>query len=152
MCARWLLYICNIDDQICLLFLLYHFNTEAVLFACLSSGWATTTGRLLGPKVRNSIKCLSRGHSDVLSDRKSNLGFATYRLLARRSTNCAEPRRCLLLFNTNWQTWLGPMGVGSGVRGPWKLFLDFHTWYRYSRYRLNSAIFGIFSLPLPEEA
>jgi len=32
-------------------------NTEAVLFACLSSGWDTTTGRLLDPKVRNSIKC-----------------------------------------------------------------------------------------------
>jgi len=26
-----------------------HSNTEAVLFACLSSGRATTTGRLLGP-------------------------------------------------------------------------------------------------------
>jgi len=39
----------------------YHFNTEAALFACLSLGWATTTGRLLGPKVRNSIKCLSQG-------------------------------------------------------------------------------------------
>jgi len=33
----------------------YHSNTEAVLFACLSSGWTTTTGRLLGTKVGNSI-------------------------------------------------------------------------------------------------
>jgi len=37
----------------------YHSNTEAALFACISSGWATTTGRLLGPKMWNSIKCLS---------------------------------------------------------------------------------------------
>jgi len=29
--------------------LLYYFNTEAVLFACLSLGWATTTVRLLSP-------------------------------------------------------------------------------------------------------
>jgi len=33
----------------------YNSNTEAILFACLSSGWATTTSRLLGTKVRNSI-------------------------------------------------------------------------------------------------
>jgi len=31
----------------------YHSNIKAALFACLSSGWATTTGRLLGPKVGN---------------------------------------------------------------------------------------------------
>jgi len=30
----------------------------AVMFACLSSGWATTTGRLLGPKVGNIINSL----------------------------------------------------------------------------------------------
>jgi len=35
--------------------LLYHANTEAVLFASLLSGWATTTGRQLGPKMGNSI-------------------------------------------------------------------------------------------------
>jgi len=45
---------------------------------------ATTTGRLLGPKVRNSIKCLSQGHRDALSHRKSSEGFATFRLLGRR--------------------------------------------------------------------
>jgi len=28
------------------------FEPEAVLIACLSSGWATTTCRLLGSKVR----------------------------------------------------------------------------------------------------
>jgi len=55
--------------------LLYHSITEAVLFACLSSGCATTTSRLLGPKVGNSIKCLSQGHSDALPHRKSNQGF-----------------------------------------------------------------------------
>jgi len=49
----------------------YHSNTEAVLLACLSSGWATTTVRLLGPKVGNSIKFLSQGHSDVLPHRES---------------------------------------------------------------------------------
>jgi len=36
-----------------------HYKT----FKCLSSGWATTTSRLLGSKVGNSIKCLSQGHS-----------------------------------------------------------------------------------------
>jgi len=45
----------------------YHSNTEAVLFACHSSRWATTKGRLLGLKVGNSIKCLSQGHNDALS-------------------------------------------------------------------------------------
>jgi len=62
----------------------YHSNTEAVLFGCLSSSWAITTGRLLGPKVGNSIKCLYQGHSDALPHRESNQGFATFRLLARR--------------------------------------------------------------------
>jgi len=33
----------------------YHSYTEAVLFACFSSSWATTTGRLLGPKVETSL-------------------------------------------------------------------------------------------------
>jgi len=32
-----------------------HSNTEAILFTCLSSGWATTTGRLLGPKMGNNV-------------------------------------------------------------------------------------------------
>jgi len=36
---------------------------KTVMFACFLSGWATTTGRLLGPKVKNSIKCLSQGHA-----------------------------------------------------------------------------------------
>jgi len=55
----------------------YHSNTEAVLFACLSSGWAITTGRLLGFKMGNSIKYLSLGHSDALPHQESNQGFAT---------------------------------------------------------------------------
>jgi len=59
------------------LYLSYHFNTEAVLFAFLSSGWATTTGRLLGPKMGNSIKCLSQGHSDALPHRESNLSITS---------------------------------------------------------------------------
>jgi len=41
-------------------------------------------GRLLGPKVGNSIKCLSQGHSDALPHRESSQGFATFRLLACR--------------------------------------------------------------------
>jgi len=64
-------------------------NTEAVLFACISSGWATTTGRLLGPKVGNSIKCRSHGHSDALPHREWKRGFATSQLLAGASTNWA---------------------------------------------------------------
>jgi len=69
----------------------YQSNTEAVLFACLSSGWATTTDRQLGPKMRNSIKCLSQGHSDALPHRELSQGFTTFRLLARRSTNWVKP-------------------------------------------------------------
>jgi len=38
------------------LHLSYYSSTEAVLFACLSSSWATTAGRLPGPKLGNSIK------------------------------------------------------------------------------------------------
>jgi len=44
----------------------YHSNAEAALFARLLSGWATTTGRLLGPKMGNSIKGLSQRHSNAL--------------------------------------------------------------------------------------
>jgi len=62
----------------------YHDKTEAVLFAYLSSGWATTSGRLLDPKVENSIKCLSQGHSNALPHRELSQGFATFRLLAQR--------------------------------------------------------------------
>jgi len=47
----------------------YHSNIEAVLFTCLSSGWATTMGRLLCSKLGNSIKCLPQGHSDALLHR-----------------------------------------------------------------------------------
>jgi len=45
----------------------YHSNTKAVLFSCLSSEWVTTTDRLLGPKMGNSIKCLSQERSGALS-------------------------------------------------------------------------------------
>jgi len=65
----------------------YHSNTEAALFACLSWGWATTTGRLLDPNVGNSIKCLTHRHSDALPHRELNQEFATFRLLAWRFTN-----------------------------------------------------------------
>jgi len=33
--------------------------TQKLLFVCLLSDWDTTTGKLLGSKVENSIKCLS---------------------------------------------------------------------------------------------
>jgi len=50
---------------------------------CMSfeTGWATTMRRLLGPKIGNSIKCLSQTHSNALLYRESNQGFATFRLL-----------------------------------------------------------------------
>jgi len=60
-------------DAVCsiALCLSYHPNTEDALFVSLSSGWATTTGRLLGPKLgKNSIKCLSQGYSDALPHRE----------------------------------------------------------------------------------
>jgi len=72
-----------------------HTTPTQMLFACLSSGWATSTGRLLGPKVGNSIKCLSQGHSDALPHRELNQGFATFRLLARCSTIRATPPQLL---------------------------------------------------------
>jgi len=37
-------------DQLYALCLSYHFNIEAVLFARLSLGWATTTDRLAWPQ------------------------------------------------------------------------------------------------------
>jgi len=33
----------------------FHSNTEAVLFARLSSGWAITTGRLLAPRWETAL-------------------------------------------------------------------------------------------------
>jgi len=52
--------------------------------------------RLLGPKVGNSIKCLSQGQSDALLHRESNQGFATFRLLAWRLYHLSYPAaRCL---------------------------------------------------------
>jgi len=72
-----------LNQMLYALCLSYHSNTD-VLFACLSSGWATKTGRMLGPKVGNSIKCLFQEYSDALPHRESNQGFATIRLLVRR--------------------------------------------------------------------
>jgi len=45
----------RLNQMLYALCLSYHSNAEAVLFACLLSGWTTTTGRLLGLKVGNSI-------------------------------------------------------------------------------------------------
>jgi len=60
------------------------------------------SGRLLGPKVGNSIKCLSQGHSDALPHRESSQGLATFDYLPGTPTNWATPaplptelRRCL---------------------------------------------------------
>jgi len=71
----------------------YHSNTEAVLFACLSLGWQPQRVDCLDthPKVGNSIKCLSHKHNKGLPHRESNQGYATFRLLVRRSTNWATP-------------------------------------------------------------
>jgi len=38
------------------------------------------TGRMLGPKMGNSIKCIYQGHSNALPHRESDQGFATFRL------------------------------------------------------------------------
>jgi len=46
----------RLNQMLYALCLTYHFKKEAVLLTCLLSGWATTTGRLLGPKVGNNIK------------------------------------------------------------------------------------------------
>jgi len=60
---------------------------KLVLFACLSSDWATTTGRLLDSKMGNSSKCLSQGHSNAPPLWESDQCLTTFRLLARRSSN-----------------------------------------------------------------
>jgi len=51
----------------------YLSNTEVVLFVRLS----TATDKLLGPKIVNSIKYVSQGHSDALPHRASNQDLAT---------------------------------------------------------------------------
>jgi len=76
-------FLLRLNQMLYALFLSYHSITEAVLFARPSSYWVTTTGRLLGSKMGNSIKCLSQGHRDA--HRESNQGFATSRLQTRRS-------------------------------------------------------------------
>jgi len=45
----FLVVLLRLNQMLYALCLSYHSNTEVVLFACLSSGWATTTSRLLGP-------------------------------------------------------------------------------------------------------
>jgi len=73
-------------DVVCMLCVCHTTPTEAVLFAFF---------RQVGPpqqvdawpQVGNSIKCLSQGHSDALPHRQSNQDFATFRLLARFSSN-----------------------------------------------------------------
>jgi len=75
----------------------YHSITEAALFACLLSDWVTTMGRLLGPKVGNSIKCLSQGHSNALSHRELNQSFTTFRLLAQQLNHVAAT-----IFEYDW--------------------------------------------------
>jgi len=54
---------------------------------CLGKVNYPSPWRLYGPKVGNSIKCFSQGHSDALPHRESNQGFVTFQLLARCSTN-----------------------------------------------------------------
>jgi len=78
-------------NRIHALCLQYHSNAEALLFTCFSPGWATTTGRLLGRKMGNSIKCFSQEHSDVPPHREPNQGPENFWLPARHSTNWGAP-------------------------------------------------------------
>jgi len=66
------------------LYLSFHSNTEAVIFACLSLGWATTTGRLLGSKMENFPRTQRR---------------ATASGVEREST---EPNKCCSSTNLNY--------------------------------------------------
>jgi len=75
----------------------FHSNTEAALFACHSSGRVTTTGRLLGSKVGNSIKCLSQEHCDAQPHRESNQGFAAFWLLAWGLNWATPPLQSVLM-------------------------------------------------------
>jgi len=80
-----------------------HKSCSVLLFL---SGWASTTGRLLGPKMRNNIKCkeifslktftknikyLSQGYHNALPHRESKQDFTTFWLLFRCCTNWAMP-------------------------------------------------------------
>jgi len=56
---------CMNHYPLCLVLPLQH-RGEAVLFACLLFSRTIMIGRLLGPKMKNGIKCLHQGHSDVL--------------------------------------------------------------------------------------
>ena len=86
-----------------------HINTNHlcwVLFESFSSGWATTTTRLLGPNVQRA-KHHSQGDNDALPVRESNQRSATFRSLPRRSTtelslqlNCSlNSSRCVRNYN-----------------------------------------------------
>jgi len=95
------------DVVLCSVFV-NHSNTEAVLFACLSLDWATTTGRLLGSKIR------STGLSIFLKDTATryrigkNQGFATNLLIVtRRSTNHTTPPPFVLLIKISKADQLG---------------------------------------------
>jgi len=41
-----------------------------------------TTGRLIGPKMGNGIKCLSQGHSDALPHRELNQGLRSLSIIS----------------------------------------------------------------------
>jgi len=85
---------------------------KAALFACLTSGWATTTGRLLGPKVGNSIKCLSQ--------------VATFWLLARRlyQLSHAAAGVCVISWKRPVLTKFDNTVVVCDVNIDWKFFTD----------------------------
>jgi len=54
--TKWLTCVLRFNQMLYYaLCLSYHSNTEAILFACLSSSWATTTGRLLDTKVEIAL-------------------------------------------------------------------------------------------------
>jgi len=65
----------HVEDGLCLkaTFRSFFGRTRCMFCVC-----HTTTGRLLGPKMVNSIKCIFQGHSDALPQWESNQGFETF--------------------------------------------------------------------------
>jgi len=88
----------ELDVVLCsvLCYALSYHSTQKLLWLHVfcQAGLPQRVGRLLGPKVGNSIKCLSQGHSDTLPHWKSNQSFATFWLLARRLYQLSHVTKC----------------------------------------------------------
>ena len=78
--------------ELCTLYLSNHSNPKhahffwVLLFPSLSSGWATTTSRLLRSNGKLARNVLSQGHHDAIPDRKSKRVSSTYRSPISRLT------------------------------------------------------------------